>query len=277
MQPSSQIEDTHAEVRAIIEGGFAKLQAWLDMRLQSQEELLHKISTAREFPSSTKIESGWPVKDITGLQVDRTPSPPVAAWAAAKAKKLPDQSVKAESAEVLLCDVETEDLLLPGCLAPPIPPRSGDDASRSHPDAKQSEVEQLPDRNPGQDQFVRVSSVELLQAQDEVDWQDRLMQVFAELDQDKSGSVDEAELVEAFEAVGLPQVKCFDVLRTMDKTGNGSIDHLEWFRIIDEASKGSDEEVEEVVEFLRRLEERQRTLGHVLQHGHKRKSAHPQT
>jgi hypothetical protein len=97
MLPSSQVEDPHSEVRAIIEGGFAKLQAWLDARLHKQDELLWKISSAGEFPSSLSIQSGWSAKDDTGLresgwsakdsQKEKSPNPPVAVWETKRAKK----------------------------------------------------------------------------------------------------------------------------------------------------------------------------------------------
>merc|ERR1712196_181460 len=92
------------------------------------------------------------------------------------------------------------------------------------------------------------------------------MKVFAELDQNNSGSVDVAELLDAFEAVGMPESKAFDTFKQMDKSADGSIDLLDWLHIVDKVSKGSEDDVGEVLLFLQRVEDRQRTHGQVLQH-----------
>jgi CRP-like cAMP-binding protein len=275
MQTSSQVEDPHAEVRAIIEGGFAKLQSWLDTRLErleKQDDFLRKISLAIDLPSSPSIESSLSAKDTTGLQNEKAPEKPVVAWGNKKAKSIPDNSAKAgdekgSSPRAELGDGKYPDL--PGSL-PPVPPELGDSnveaEGPSRRDEKPKEVEQVSNA-----ELATSRSGELEEDPDEDDWQTRLMQIFSELDQDQSGSVDQHELMEAFEAVGLPEVTAFETLRQIDKTGNGSIDHLEWFHIIDEASRGSEEEVGEVLEFLRRIEEKKRSTGQVIQNTRRRK------
>jgi Ca2+-binding EF-hand superfamily protein len=122
MQPSSQVEDPHAEVRAIIEGSVAKLQAWLDARLQNQEELLQKFSGALELERSSSIVNGQAVKAVTGLQVEKPPNLRAAAWAGTEAKDIPNRSMKAEKEDDLSPRLEVLELgMYVEPFVPPLP------------------------------------------------------------------------------------------------------------------------------------------------------------
>jgi CRP-like cAMP-binding protein len=95
------------------------------------------------------------------------------------------------------------------------------------------------------------------------DWQSQLMDVFDQLDLDRSGSIDRKEFHEAFCQVGLPPVSAFEVFRTMDKSQNGLVDRLEWLHIIEEASRGTVEEIDVLVTFIERLSARHRAFGRI--------------
>jgi hypothetical protein len=105
---------------------------------------------------------------------------------------------------------------------------------------------------------------------DHQDWQVKLMDVFDQLDLDKSGSIDRSELLEACEEVGFPQIDAFDLFRTLDKSDNGAVDRIEWLHLIDEATSCDNADVELIVKFIERLAKRQLDNGRIYETDHTR-------
>jgi len=95
------------------------------------------------------------------------------------------------------------------------------------------------------------------------EWHSKLMDVFDQLDLDRSGSIDRKEFAEAFEEVGMPSVKTLTVFTRMDRSSNGLIDRMEWLRMVEDAARGSEHEIDILGKFLQRLAKRQRSRGKI--------------
>jgi len=72
----------------------------------------------------------------------------------------------------------------------------------------------------------------------------RLMELFNQLDTDKSGTIDRHELQKAFNMLELTE-KDFDTFIAFDETGDGRIDRVEWLHLIEryQAASGCDANV----------------------------------
>lgn len=97
----------------------------------------------------------------------------------------------------------------------------------------------------------------------EQDLQSKLMDVFDQLDLDRSGCIDRKEFEEAFKEVGLPSVQALQVFQDMDASKNGVIDRVEWLHVVEQAARSNPEDVDILVKFVDRLAKRQRSSGRI--------------
>lgn len=281
-------EEAGPEVRQVIESALAKLKDWLDERLKIQEDLLRNIGSTSEIQSNT----GVPSRNVFAKEghdphvhmvdrMSRRTSTPISCRSRDQDTSC-DTGNRGSAMSLLetnetLADHSLEDVLLPGAtgiqpamhvahLAPPIRINSSDGDSTLFPSKRRAIHDKEPDRvatkqakqedsDPGTLASPVVSSFY------EQDWQSKLMDVFDQLDLDRSGSIDHSEFAEAFEEVGMPDVRALGVFRAMDKSDNGLIDRIEWLHLIAEAEHGSDHEMSMLTEFLDRLAKRQIAKG----------------
>jgi len=267
--------DSHAEVRAIVESGFARLKEWLDKRLQHQEDLMMLHSTSRRSSKETGLASSraafndnWePSRRASGSRSSSKSVPAVRSdeeeeWllrstAACVQPGLNDLAIESSASMVAVESIAPPPL--PGC--PPEP----DDA---HPCGNGALIPTLEDDESPSPFDHRIlpefqEKTAVMSLQDDSDWQSKLMDVFDQLDLDGSGSIDKQEFKEAFTEVGMPQADSLAVFKCMDKTDNGQVDRVEWLHIVEKATRGSDDEVGMLLEFIEKLAVRQKARGHI--------------
>jgi len=97
----------------------------------------------------------------------------------------------------------------------------------------------------------------------EQDWQSRMMDIFDQLDLDRSGSIDRHEFEMVFEEVGMPPVQAFQVFASAEQDGNKVMDRAEWLHMIESAENSSSEEMDLLVQFIAKLDARQKKAGHI--------------
>lgn len=283
--------DPNAEVRVIVENGFARLKEWLEKRLQHQDDLLMLHSNAR--PNARRNTSPLPSKETgiaSGLAACNDAGEPShrASGSRTSSKRAPLAAVRSDEEEEWLLrstaacglgndmsgasmvSVESVESFapppLPGCPPEPtdvhhfgigamIPPV--EDAV-SHPAFDHQIAPKLKRKET------------MLRLQDDSDWQSKLMDVFDQLDLDGSGSIDRKEFKEAFEEVGMPQADSLSVFKCMDKTDNGQVDRIEWLHIVEKATRGSDDEVGMLSEFIEKLALRQKDKGQIYETNHRK-------
>jgi hypothetical protein len=312
----AQSGDTHADVCTAVETGFLKLQEWLDLRLQHQEELLRRLSDAHECPSYSES----PNKNMSGEALNSHDEDTNVAGSELRE----DNDVKAKNKDQLLkvssdpasqhtplrkaasCATEASEdgcntastkvgrfepsfqhlqtVPLPGSigtetfgtypLAPhsqslAVSPRAESDVSPPPDDPKRLTLS-MSKRNLSA--FSALDDDEIM----EQDWQSKLMDIFDQLDLDSSGSIDRSEFTQAFEEVGLPNVKAFDVFAAIDHDHENNkhvIDRMEWLHVVEEAANSSEEEKDLIVTFIKALAKRQERKGRIYQ-GDRRVRSH---
>lgn len=289
MLRSGDAQDDHAKVCEMVERGFAALKEWLDMRFQHQEDILRGLSEVRGFSSNPESVSGMPVKDSIrplpkavylsdstdgsklfhqsgGPKLDKLGADPLRITAACVMEVSAMSSMSDLPSEGSLEEVRDLAMPLPGCpteVVADFQSGAGTGATRepplpTEPPAQIVVIAEGKEMN-GRDVSKATSSFSF---QDQ-DWQARLMDVFDQLDLDRSGSIDRHEFSSAFDEVGLPPVGAFDLFKSMDETHNGVIDRIEWLHCIEEASRGPEEEIDLLVKFIERLAERQQRDGRI--------------
>eukprot|EP00928_Gymnodinium_smaydae_P068609 TRINITY_DN5178_c0_g1_i1.p1 TRINITY_DN5178_c0_g1~~TRINITY_DN5178_c0_g1_i1.p1 ORF type:complete len:847 (-),score=206.00 TRINITY_DN5178_c0_g1_i1:190-2730(-) len=119
--------------------------------------------------------------------------------------------------------------------------------------AKDLPAEQVAESTRSKEDNTAVSVLAALQEKvgGEKELQQRLMDVFSQLDMDGSGTVDMNELTQAFRQLGLPPV-AQRILEACDCSDDKVIDQFEWRRMIEDFLKqdNCDQDVSELLTFL---------------------------
>jgi len=87
------------------------------------------------------------------------------------------------------------------------------------------------------------------------------MNIFDELDKNKEGSLDHAELRSIFSYMGLSPSHSSKIFKLHDTNGDGTIDRSEWLNIVDHVRYGADDD--ELKSFMEALQERYEHTGHI--------------
>lgn len=297
MSVASTAREVNAELRFIVEEGLAQLQEWLDIRLERQELLLRRLSGHVEVPGGTgNIRRSWPgTPQYSSPALSPQPdSPKLAQETFPNEAALRDghlrivANVLMDSRDTGVSSTSLEEVPLPG--STPDDMRSAQPAQNvvktngawravrtegSEPPRSRTllSIDEIDDIDPDErsvsknDTFGSAAGPPL----QEQDWQSKLMDVFDQLDLDRSGTIDLTEFTEAFEEVGMPEMRALDVFTSMDRTQNGYIDRIEWLHIIEEAGRGSEDELNAIIKFLDRLAKRQLKKGRIYENDRTRR------
>lgn len=260
------------EVREIIDNSVSKLKEWLDLRLRHHEDLmvLRVFSSIKDSVPAGNVESmgnlGEPMShsitpltgcaDVNGVfQMVHKPSLEDSEVQMIKPAAVENLSVHA--------DAEIEEVPLPGSAIlpgstsgpfPGYPPERVTGQMTNHMTPASTLYSSVraskPRRSSGMDMHLQ-------------EWQSKLMDIFDQLDLDGSGTIESNEFMEAFEDVGMPDVQALNVFNVFDKTGNGRVTRLEWLTVVEEAAKGSTQDLELLMDFLDRLAVRQKQRGYL--------------
>lgn len=258
------VEDHHAEVRAIIESGLTKLQEWLEVRLQQQDELLRCIShdcrlqsnpeamIAAQSRSQSEPEA-YP--EAPQFKWRSTPEAPSSAAIEENGKKgaLAGSKLEAPTTASDHCPSYAVSILeLPGVVSESYadsqisPPHVAAASSESTSANRKHQRDTSPDPHCSSSPDARLTHLGR-------DWQTELMSVFDQLDLDGSGDISYSELMQAFAEAQMPDLKAFRVF--MNTSAKGSINRDDWLNLIQEVTKSSDDEIKLLVAFLDRLRE----------------------
>jgi len=79
------------------------------------------------------------------------------------------------------------------------------------------------------------------------DAQEKLIAIFHELDEDRSGTIGTEELRKALSTLGVPRARASKLLCTCDKSGDGNIDFAEWEKVV---SNSTNKEFSNLAELL---------------------------
>jgi CRP-like cAMP-binding protein len=265
-----------AEVRMILETGLANLQDWLEIRLLRQEDLLVQLQEAlsagdpkmRSIASLTNearevLAGHVPASSRSGsaLPCDMLlPSFPADLPAPCFPRQAPsDVPRPVMPAEPVACMPYAGG----GKPAEPVATLPGELGEPSLRAAWSDDTPQNPRRQNSPQSFLSKHASNRTGGSDHQDWQMKLMEIFDQLDLDKSGSLDRSEIVEACEELGLHEVQGTELFKKIDKSQNGSIDRVEWLHLIEEATQCDKKDVDLFVRFVERLAQRQMQTGQI--------------
>lgn len=260
-------DDTSAEIRHIVETGFTRLQEWLDSRLERQEILLlRRLGTVIEIADSTAPASRHAQKVTFGEQFVSGPDSQLRIAGICTAS---DRELSQEPDAMSGTSIEEEVTKLPGSVSSETCSVAQSRSITANTNTAWTVPKHLvPD--PRESYSMTTSTTSLpMEAQD---WQSKLMDVFDQLDLDRSGSIDRSEITEALKEVGMPNLKAFDVFTSMDTGNDGYINRMEWLQIIEQTARSGEEHIQPVLQFLDRLAKRQAKRGLIYETDRSRKT-----
>jgi hypothetical protein len=236
------------EIKAVVEKGFANLQEWLDNRLKrQQEELLMHLNESPGNRYSPGCNGVYYHDVDTSVPRSVSFSSPAASATRPEFVMPPLPGAIGRNAPTLEVrsawqDQDTEIVI--------VSPGSG---------------------KSGRDKVRDTSFANKVGAENDQEWQTKLMDVFDQLDLDGSGSIDRNELVEVCLEIGFPEMEAFDLFKKLDRTQNGTVDRVEWLHIVDDAKNNCDDsELELLAKFVNELSQRQNDIGRIYKQNHRR-------
>jgi len=296
-------KEREAEIRAIVEGGFSYLREWLDQRLQHQDDILEclgregicshcsAVGLGRKRLDEQNLLQEEPLRMAANFLVGKQNwdtsdtivedvSSPVGPMGASQdittlqPSKTPTVKSSASTKPTLPGSPEMESMTLPGCTPDifadciQLPPAERPTANLPQAPAHGWIMESPTSRPPKETSMELVASSphsasSLVTEGLERDWQSQLMDIFDQLDLDRSGSIDSKEFAAVFQEVGLPPLEFLQVFTSVDGDNDKLVDRLEWLQMIETAAGGSNSEIDMLKTFVERIAHRQRTKGRI--------------